>query len=178
MTTSVADNRKPIAAIGALSAAALTFLVWLIYFRDPGGATGGFAYLPAVNATLNGLSAVSLTLGVSAIKSGRREVHQRYMTAALLFSALFLVSYIVYHTAHGDTRFTGQGLIRPVYFFVLISHIVLSAVALPMVLTTFYLSWSQQFNRHRRLARYTFPLWLYVSVTGVAIFFMLKLFSH
>ena len=175
--TAAIDNRKPLAAIGTLSAVALTFLVWLIYFKEGGGATGGFAYLPAVNATLNGLSAICLMLGLSAIRRRDRATHQRYMQGALALSTLFLVSYIVYHSTHGDTRFLGQGLVRPVYFFILISHIVLSAVALPMVLTTFYFSWTDQFVRHRKLARWTFPIWLYVSVTGVAIFFMLKIFN-
>ncbi len=177
MSTTASDNRKPLTIIGAISALALTFLVWLIYFRDPAGAAGGFAYLPAVNATLNGLSAICIALGVSSIRAGQRQTHQRYMQAAFVFSTLFLVSYIVYHSTHGDTRFTGVGWIRPVYFFVLISHIVLSAVALPLVLTTFYFSWSGQFARHRALARWTFPLWMYVSVTGVAIFLLLKGFS-
>ena len=177
MTVKAMDNRRPLAAIGAFSAAALTFLVWLIYYRSPAAATGGFAYLPAVNATLNGLSAVCLALGLSAIRTGQRAAHQRYMQGALALSALFLISYVVYHSTHGDTRFLATGWIRPVYFFVLISHIVLSAVALPMVLTTFYFSWSGQFARHRKLARFTFPLWMYVSVTGVAIFFLLKIFN-
>ena len=175
--STAARNTKAQAAIGAISAAALVFLVWLIYFRDPAETTGDFAFLPAVNATLNGLSAVCLVMGVSAIRAQDRVRHQRLMMGALAFSALFLISYIIYHANHGDTRFTGQGLIRPVYFFVLISHIVLSAIALPMVLHTFYLSWSEQFARHRRWARYTFPLWLYVSVTGVLIFVLLKTFG-
>ncbi len=177
MTTSPADNRIPMLAIGALSAVALTFLVWIIYFRDPGPATGGLSFLPAVNATLNALAAVCLTLGLGAIRRRDRAQHQRFMTSALAFSALFLVSYIIYHAQHGDTRFQGQGLIRYPYFFILISHIALSAVALPMVLATFYLSWTQQFTRHRRLARFTFPIWMYVSVTGVLIFLMLKTLS-
>lgn len=177
MSSAAADNRTPMLVIGAVSAAALLFLVWLIYFRDPAGATGGFAYLPAVNASLNALSAVCLALGLAAIRRGDRATHQRFMQSAFALSALFLISYVVYHFTHGDTRFTGQGLIRPIYFFILISHIVLSAVALPMVLSTFYFSWSGQFERHKRLARYTFPMWMYVSVTGVAIFVLLKTFN-
>ena len=173
--TADADNRKPLAAIGGVSAAALVFLVWLIYFRDSADATGSYAYLPAVNASLNALAAVCLAVGIMAIRNGATVLHQRLMTSAFVFSTLFLISYIVYHANHGDTRFTGEGFIRPVYFFVLISHIVLSAIALPMVLTTFYFSLSGQFGRHRRIARYTFPLWMYVSVTGVLIFLMLKL---
>lgn len=177
MSAAEVSNEKPLFIIGVVSVAALGGLIWLLYFRDATTASGSMTYLPAVNATLNACSAVCLALGFSAIRRNARVTHQRFMISALAFSTLFLVSYIIYHATHGDTRFTGQGWIRPVYFFVLISHIILSAVALPMVLTTFYFSWSAQFARHRRLARFTFPLWMYVSVTGVLIFLMLKTFN-
>ena len=130
-----------------------------------------------VNATFNALSASALLLGVVAIKRKDRATHQRLTTAALVFSALFLVSYITYHSLHGDTPFPGQGAIRPIYFFILISHIGLSIVALPLVLTSFYFGWTDQVARHRRLAKVTFPLWLYVSVTGVAIVALLKAYA-
>lgn len=174
--TTTSPSRAPLAAIGAVSLAAIGFLFWLIYFREGAGPSspGSVAFLPAVNATLNGLSAICLVLGFRAIKRRARDVHQRFMQGAFAFSSLFLVSYIVYHSLHGDTPFPGQGAIRPVYFFILISHIVLSVVALPLVLSTFYLSWSGQFARHKKLARWTFPLWLYVSVTGVVIFALLR----
>jgi putative membrane protein len=176
--SAAAEQRGPLAAIGAVSAVALAFLVWLIYFNqtqvfDP----AAVAFLPAVNAALNAASAVCLVLGLVAIRAQARARHQRLMLAAFGFSALFLVSYLVYHAAHGDTKFMGTGAIRPVYFFILISHIGLSAVALPMILTTFWLSLSGRLAAHRRLARFTFPVWLYVSVTGVAIFALLKLFG-
>lgn len=176
---STADVSKgPLAVIGAVSAAALAFLIWLIYFNqaqlfNP----AAVAFLPAVNATLNGASAVCLVLGLVAIKGGARERHKRFMLAAFGFSALFLVSYLVYHAAHGDTKFMGAGLVRPIYFLILISHIALSAVALPLILTTFWFSLTGRFATHRKVARVTFPLWLYVSVTGVAIFALLKLFG-
>jgi putative membrane protein len=99
------------------------------------------------------------------------------MVAAFASSSLFLVSYVVYHALHGDTPFRGTGWIRPVYFFILISHIVLSVVVLPMVFTTFFFSLTRQFRRHRRIARWTLPLWLYVSVTGVLVFALLKVFN-
>ena len=171
-------SRGPLVAIGAVSAVALAFLVWLIYFNeaqafDP----ASVAFLPAVNAALNACSAVCLSLGIVAIRRGAAARHKRLMLAAFAFSALFLVSYLVYHAAHGDTKFTGEGLVRPVYFFVLISHIVLSALALPMILTTFWFSLSGRFANHKKIARFTFPIWLYVSVTGVLIFVLLKLFG-
>ena len=96
------------------------------------------------------------------------------MLSALTFSTAFLISYIIHHNVHGDTKFTGIGWIRPVYFATLISHILISVATLPMVLTTFFFALTKQFARHKRLARFTFPLWLYVSVTGVAIYFLLK----
>lgn len=174
----VSSNRTPLAVIGAVSALAIGFLFWLIYFREgPAGAAETVAFLPYVNATFNALSASALLLGVVAIKRKDRATHQRLTTAALIFSALFLVSYITYHSLHGDTPFPGQGPIRPIYFFILISHIGLSIVALPLVLTSFYFGWTDQVARHRRLAKVTFPLWLYVSVTGVAIVALLKAYT-
>jgi putative membrane protein len=118
---------------------------------------------------------VLLTAGFVAIKNGHRERHKKLMLAAVFVAGTFLVSYIIYHHFHGDTRFDGEGLVRPVYFFVLISHITLSMVALPLVLTTLFFAGTEQFERHKKLARFTFPIWLYVSVTGVAVYFFLKL---
>lgn len=165
-------------AILAVSALAVLFLFWLIYFQEASATAGEWVNaLPYVNATLNGTSALCLILGYVAIRKGQREKHMRLMRLAFVSSALFLVSYIVYHHFHGDTRFVAQGLIRPVYFFTLISHIVLSIITLPMVFTTFYFALTQQFDKHRRLAKWTYPLWLYVSVTGVLIVVFLKLFN-
>jgi putative membrane protein len=99
------------------------------------------------------------------------------MLGAFASSTLFLVGYVVYHIYHGDSRFPGQGWIRPVYFTILISHIVLSAAALPLVLTTFYLALTRRLEAHKKAARITYPIWLYVSVTGVTIFFLLRAYS-
>ncbi len=178
--TSSSTTRAPLAAIGVVSLGAIAFLFWLIYFREGAGGAAdpnAVTFLPAVNAGLNTLSSICLVLGFRAIKRGARDVHQRFMTGAFAFSSLFLVSYIVYHSLHGDTPFPGQGAVRPVYFFILISHIVLSVIALPLVLSTFYLSWSGKLALHRKVARWTFPLWLYVSVTGVVIFAMLRAYT-
>jgi putative membrane protein len=130
-----------------------------------------------VNATLNGVSSVLLIAGYRAVRRRNYALHVRLMLSALLSSALFFVSYVTYHHFHGDTKFAGHGLVRPVYFFILISHIVLSAVAVPMILTSFYLALAGRLPTHKRVSRITFPVWLYVSVTGVVIFAMLKLFS-
>jgi putative membrane protein len=149
-----------------------------LYFRSAGaGAPAWTSALPALNAGLNFTSAVLLTAGFVAIKNGRRERHQKLMVSAVVVAGTFLVSYIIYHHFHGDTRFGGQGLVRPTYFFILVSHILLSMVAVPMVLTTLFFAATEQFDRHKRIARYTFPIWLYVSVTGVLVFFFLKLWG-
>ena len=133
--------------------------------------------LPHVSAGLNVLITLLLLAGFAAIRSGRRELHMKLMLSAVGVAGFFLAGYIVYHHFHGDTRFGGQGLIRPVYFFILISHIVGSIVVLPLVLTTLLFAGTKRFERHRKLARITFPVWLYVSVTGVAVFFFLKLWA-
>lgn len=172
------DRRVALPAIGAVSALAIAFLFWLIYFGPASGELAqSVAWMPWLNASLNAVSATCLVLGYRAIRQKKQDLHQRLMLGAFGASALFLVSYIIYHTLHGDTHFVAEGLIRPVYFFTLISHIVLSVVALPMVFATFYFSLTRRFATHRKLARWTFPLWLYVSVTGVLIVLMLKLFN-
>ena len=178
MNVAAQGSKKAVSVIIAISLAATAFLFWLIYFKEPSEQTLAFvANLPAVNASLNAMSAICLTCGFVFIKRKNRRVHQRFMVAALVFSALFLVSYLVYHNFQGDTPFTGAGMIRPVYFFILISHIVLSVFALPMVLITVFFAYQSSFVKHRKIARYTFPIWLYVSVTGVLVFAMLKLFG-
>ena len=129
--------------------------------------------LPAVNATLNGLAAIFLTTGYVLIRRGRRELHKRCMLAALTTSALFLVSYVIYHLNIGSRPFPGQGVVRVVYFAILVTHVVLAVVILPLALVTAARGLSAQYDRHVRLARWTLPLWLYVSVTGVVIYLML-----
>jgi len=165
--------RRPLPVILALSVGIAGFLIWLIYFKGQVAAPGWVAYLPAANALFNYLSALCLTLGYINVRRGQRLVHMRFMVSATVFSALFLLSYITYHYFHGDTKFPGHGWIRPVYFFVLITHIGLSIVALPLILGTLWWALRSQFRFHRRIARWTFPIWLYVSVTGVLVYFVL-----
>jgi uncharacterized membrane protein YozB (DUF420 family) len=129
--------------------------------------------LPTLNAALNATSAVLLVTGWLLIRRGRREAHRRAMLAAVACSGLFLVSYLVYHAQVGSVRFQGQGTIRTVYFAILLTHTVLAAAIVPLVLVTLVRALQQRFDRHRRIARVTFPLWLYVSVTGVVIYVML-----
>ncbi|HYE26476.1 MAG TPA: DUF420 domain-containing protein [Clostridia bacterium] len=131
------------------------------------------SYLPAVNAALNGTSALLLVVGQRLIKRGRIEAHKRTMIAAIVCSALFLISYLYYHAQVGSVRFQGQGWSRPVYFTILLTHTVLAAVIVPMVLVTLYRGLKRMDVRHKAIARLTFPLWVYVSITGVAIYAML-----
>jgi putative membrane protein len=163
-----------IAAILAVSAAASLFLCWLVYYHEPSDAAGTrLVFLPTLNALLNALAACALVAGYRHIRAGRIAPHRAAMFTAFVFSTIFLVTYIVNHALHGDMRFHGQGAIRPAYFVLLISHIGLSVIALPLILITFFLSLSGRFPAHQRLARYTFPIWLYVSVTGVIVYSLL-----
>lgn len=129
--------------------------------------------LPALNAVLNTASAVLLVVGYRLVRAGRRDAHRRVMLAALATSTVFLASYLVYHAQVGSVRFTGQGPVRALYFAILISHTLLAAAIVPLVLMTLSRAQRGRFDAHRRLARYTLPLWLYVSVTGVVVYVML-----
>ena len=129
--------------------------------------------LPAVNASLNAVSAVWLVAGWILIRSNRRKAHAICMTAAMATSTVFLCSYLYYNAHHGATRFQGQGMLRTAYFAVLISHTVLAVVVLPMALLTFFRAVRGDLARHKTLARWTLPVWLYVAVTGVVVYWML-----
>ena len=131
------------------------------------------AYLPHVNAFLNGASAVLLFTGYSFIRARNVIAHRACQIAALIVSSLFLASYLFYHYHHGTTRFLGVGLVRPVYFTILTTHTILAVVIVPLIFLTFYRALRGDFIRHRRIARVTLPLWLYVSVTGVIVYLML-----
>jgi len=129
--------------------------------------------LPTLNAALNALSAVFLVGGYLSIRRRRIETHKRFMLAAFATSCLFLASYLTYHFQIGSRRFEGQGVIRPVYFTILLSHTVLAASIVPLVIMTLQRAWKGSFERHARIARRTLPIWLFVSVTGVVVYWML-----
>ena len=137
--------------------------------------SGAYAFLPALNAVLNGLAAVSLLIGYALIRAHRVSAHKAAMIGAFVFSTLFLVGYIAHHALHGDVRYPLHAAFRTPYLWLLASHIILAVVALPMVLVTFFFSLTGRIPAHRRIARWTFPLWLYVSVTGVVTYVMLRL---
>jgi putative membrane protein len=158
----------------AVSALALSLLAWLLLFRHGVASGPDLGFMPAVNASLNALAAVLLVSGYRAIKRRDRQLHKRLMISAFCASSLFLIGYVTYHYVHGDTKFTGEGWIRPVYFGVLISHVLLSMAIVPMALASFYYAFRERFVTHAKIARVLYPLWLYVSVTGVLIYFMLR----
>lgn len=167
--------------IGFLSFCVLAFLFWLIYFKGavaPEASVSWVNSLPVLNAFLNTLTSTFLIAGYVLIKQNKIEWHKRAMYSATICSGLFLVSYITYHNFHGDSKFVGSGAIRPIYFTILISHILLSAVQVPLILTTLYLAMTKKFVKHKKIAKITFPIWLYVSVTGVLVFVLLRWFNH
>jgi uncharacterized membrane protein YozB (DUF420 family) len=129
--------------------------------------------LPAVNASLNALSGVLLLAGYVMVRSRRIQLHRRFMTAAFITSSLFLISYIVYHAQVGSTPFMRQGLVRPIYFTILITHVLLATAVVPLALITLSRGLKARYPQHVRIARWTLPIWLYVSVTGVLVYVLL-----
>jgi len=172
----IASPRSAVVTILAISLAASLFLLWLIYLHPAADAAGArMAFLPALNAVLNGLSAIALLIGYTFIRARRVAAHRAAMFTAFAFSTLFLVGYILHHALHGDVRYPLYAAWRTPYLWLLSSHILLAIIALPLVLTTFFLSLSGRIPMHRKVARWTFPIWLYVSITGVITYAMLRL---
>lgn len=160
-----------------VSGLAIAFLFWIIYGRET-TQTLDVGWLSALNAGLNACSATALFLGYRAVRRGQLTTHRNFMLAALALSSAFLISYIIYHTFHGDSKFLGTGVVKGIYLFILATHVIGSMVALPMILVTVGLAFSKRFPVHQKWARKTFPLWAYVSVTGVMVFAMLRIFGH
>lgn len=158
----------------AVSAAAVAVIAYIL--RRDAGPTGtlDLSFVPAVNAACNALASVCLVTGYAAIRRKAVHLHRLCMVTAFALSAVFLVGYLSYHYVHGDTKYPGDGLGRVVYLTVLASHVILSIAVVPGCLTSFYFAFTKQFARHRRLNRVFLPVWLYVSVTGVLIYFLLR----
>jgi putative membrane protein len=179
MTTSVStksDTLPAIVAILAISVTATLFLFWLIYVHPAADTSNArFGFLPALDAVFNGLSATALLIGFTFIRAKKIAAHRASMITAFVFSTLFLVGYIAHHALHGDIRYPVHAAYRSIYLPLLASHIVLATVTLPLVLVTFFFSLTGRFPQHRKIARWTFPLWLYVSITGVVTYAMLRL---
>lgn len=168
-------ERKVLLIAVALATLALAFLLWLIYVAEPAqGAPSWVAWLPLSDALCNAASAACALAGFAAVRAGRTDRHRGLMLTALSFSAAFLAGYILYHHFHAETHFAGPAWLRPYYFVFLASHVLLSALVLPMLLSVVGFAGLGFFERHKKLARWTLPLWLYVSVSGVAVFLILK----
>ncbi len=131
-------------------------------------------FLPPIYASINAITSVILILAIWAIKNKKQKLHQNLMQTAIGLSVVFLVLYILHHATHGDTKFGGQGTIRYVYFFILISHIILSIIVIPFVLITFVRARKSEFTKHKKIAKIAFPLWLYVAISGVLVFLLIN----
>ena len=148
-------------------------ILFSVKLKDFGYNVEPLSFLPPIYATINGITAVVLVAGVLAIKNGKRKLHERLMTTAIALSLAFLMMYVAYHMTSDSTKFGGEGIIRPIYFFILISHILLSIAVIPLVLITYVRALAERFDRHKKIAKVTFPIWLYVAVTGVVVYLMI-----
>lgn len=149
-------------------------ILFSVKLKDFGYDVEPLSFLPPIYAAINGITALVLVAGVLAIKNGKRLLHERLMTTAIALSVAFLVMYVAYHMTTDSTKFGGEGSIRMVYFFILISHIILSIAVIPLVLITYVRALAERFDRHKKIAKITFPIWLYVAVTGVVVYLMIS----
>ncbi|KIA87336.1 DUF420 domain-containing protein [Flavobacterium sp. AED] len=145
-----------------------------VKLKDFGYNVEPLSFLPAIYATTNGLTAIILVASVIAIKNGKRKLHEQLMTSAIALSVAFLVMYVAYHMTADSTKFGGEGAIRYVYFFLLITHIILSIAIIPLVMITYVRALAAKFDKHKKIAKITFPIWLYVAVTGVVVYLMIS----
>lgn len=145
-----------------------------VNLRELGYDVEPLTFLPPIYATINGVTALVLVVAVIAIKNGKRQLHERLMKFAIALSVAFLVMYVAYHMTSDSTKFGGEGFIRYIYYFILISHILLSIVIIPFVLITYVRAITNNFERHKKIAKITFPMWLYVAVTGVIVYLMIS----
>jgi len=174
VATSVRADRPFWILNAVVSVVALAVLAYILLLRHGSGDPGRLSFMPAVNASFNGTAAVLLVLAVLAIKKKKVARHQALMLSAFASSSFFLVGYLAYHYVHGDTRYPGHGGARVAYLALLASHILLSIPVVPMCLAAFYFAFRRRFETHKKITRFLFPIWLYVSVTGVLVFFMLR----
>jgi putative membrane protein len=168
-------NNLYLIIIGVLSVA-IPVLVAILLFIPQTGKLGDMdvSFLPHLNAVLNSATALSLIIGYIFIKQGNRRYHTTAMIAAFALSTIFLISYVTYHYQAPPTKFGGEGLIRGIYFFILLTHIVLAAVVVPFVLLSIYFAASRQLIKHKKIVKWTFPIWLYVAITGVVVYLMIS----
>ena len=176
VSTAPSPSDRPFFIINAVvSTLALSLLAYLLLIRrGSSGSAMDVSFLPPLNAALNALSASFLLAGFVAIRRKAWRVHRNLMMAAFAASSLFLVSYLAFHYVHGDTHYRGTGAARGVYFFILATHVLLSMGVVPLALTAFYFAARRQFVKHKKVTRVLLPMWLYVSVTGVAVYLLLR----
>jgi putative membrane protein len=153
---------------------AVVALLFGVNLRKMGFDVQPLSFLPPIYATTNGLTAFILIGAVVAIKNGNRKLHENLMKTAIACSVAFLAMYVAYHMTSDSTKFGGEGIAKYIYYFILITHILLSVIIIPLVLTTYVKAWSEQFDKHKRIAKITFPIWLYVAVTGVVVYLMIS----
>ena len=149
-------------------------ILFKVKLKDFGIEVAPLRFLPPIYATINGITAILLIWAVLAIKKGNRILHENLMKFAIACSVAFLGMYVAYHMTSDSTKFGGEGAIKYVYYFILITHILLSIIIIPLVLTTYVKAWSQRFDKHKKIAKITFPIWLYVAVTGVVVYLMIS----
>ncbi|WP_034259228.1 DUF420 domain-containing protein [Aequorivita capsosiphonis] len=166
------NNKKHTILIWVLSIAIPMVVAVLFSVKIPGVERLGF--LPPIYATINGLTAVILITAVFQIRKGNRKMHERLMKTAIACSVLFLIMYMAYHMTSDSTKYGGEGMWKYIYYFILLTHILLSVIVIPFVLITYVRAISGQFYKHRKIARITYPLWLYVAVSGVIVYLMIS----
>lgn len=172
-TQSVEKKYNTFIVIVSIIIPVVVAILFGVKLKDFGYDVEPLSFLPPIYATTNGITALVLIAAVIAIKNGKRKLHETLMKIAIGLSVLFLVMYVAYHMTAESTPFGGEGIIRYVYFFLLISHIILSIIIIPLVLITYVRALAQRFDTHKKIAKITFPIWLYVAVTGVIVYLMI-----
>jgi putative membrane protein len=172
-TKTIEQKSKSFIVIVSILIPVVVAILFNVKLNDFGYNVAPMHFLPPIYAGINALTAVVLVAAVVAIKNGNRVVHERLMTSAIVLSVLFLVMYVIYHMTTESTKYGGEGIMRLVYFGFLISHIILSIAIIPLVLITYVRALSQRFDQHKKIAKITFPIWLYVAVTGVIVYWMI-----
>ncbi|HLO74031.1 MAG TPA: DUF420 domain-containing protein [Flavobacterium sp.] len=174
MENNIETKYNKLIVVLSIAIPAVVALLFGVNLKRMGFDVEPLSFLPPIYATINGLTAVILVAAVIAIKNGKRSLHENLMKFAIACSVAFLAMYVAYHMTSDSTKFGGEGVIKYIYYFILITHIVLSVIIIPLVLTTYVKAWSQQFDKHKKIAKITFPIWLYVAVTGVIVYLMIS----
>lgn len=174
MENNIETKYNKLIAVLSVAIPLVVALLFGVNLRKLGYDVQPLSFLPPIYATINGITAVVLVAAVVAIKNGNRKLHENLMKVAIACSVAFLGMYVAYHMTSDSTKFGGEGMIKYLYFFILISHILLSIIIIPLVLITYVKALAQRFDKHKKIAKITFPIWLYVAVTGVIVYLMIS----